>query len=64
MRVYPVKSNFIKIKGDTIIGEMSWSKIYKSTDENQINWEAWGYVREDNKKVYYKSDGEELCYYL
>jgi len=57
--VYPVKSDFIKFQGDTIIEEISWKKIYKSTDKNQINWEAWGFIREDNKKVYYKWGDEE-----
>jgi hypothetical protein len=61
---YPVKSDYIKIGYDTIIGDIKWNKIHKSYDENHENWEECGYVREESQKVYYKweNDEPELLY--
>lgn len=60
---YPVKSDYIKIGYDTIIGDIKWRKIHKSSDKNHENWEDWGYIQEVSKKIYYMWDNEPRLLY-
>ena len=54
-----------KIEGDTIINDVTYKKLWKSTDAELANYESIGLVREDveNQKVWaYVGDKEYLIY--
>lgn len=40
--------------GDTTIDSQTYLKLYESNKENPLNWNLWGYMREENKKVWLK----------
>ena len=42
-----------KIYGDTIIGDLTYLKLYKSEEEIPSNWQYLGGIREQNQKVWY-----------
>ena len=54
-----------KIEGDTVINDVTYKKLWKSTDAELANYESIGLVREDveNQKVWaYVGDKEYLIY--
>ncbi|NOZ45704.1 MAG: T9SS type A sorting domain-containing protein [Chlorobi bacterium] len=65
---YPwsAETNFIRFTIDTIIGNNSYKKVIRSSNESQINWTFFGYIREDStKKVFYRlneNKTEKLIY--
>lgn len=58
-------SHYIKLSGDTIIGSESYKKMYQSFDSLMINWNLFGFLREDtSKKVYARNlSGDEGLIY-
>lgn len=56
----------IKFTTDTIINNLLYKKVERSTDENQQYWSFYGFIREDSiKRVFYKltaSDHDHLFY--
>lgn len=45
-----------KVEGDTIINQENFQILYRSHEEFPVNWNKYGYIREDeDKKVYYYS---------
>jgi len=41
-----------KLSGDTIIENQTYKKVYKTSEEFPLNWDYWGGIREENKKVW------------
>lgn len=58
----------IKFTTDTTINLLTYKVVERTLDKNQLNWNSYGFIREDaNKRVYYKhyaSDPEKLLYNL
>jgi len=58
----------IKFTTDTLINSVTFKKVERSLDENQVNWLPYGYIRENGiRQVYFKiypSDTERLLYDL
>lgn len=58
----------IKFTTDTTINLVTYKVVERTLDKNQLNWNSYGFIREDaNKRVYYKlnaSDPEKLLYNL
>jgi hypothetical protein len=56
----------IKFTTDTMINNLLYKKVERSTDENQQFWSDYGFIREDSiKRVFYKltaSDNDHLFY--
>ena len=56
----------IKFTTDTLINNLLYKKVERSTDENQQYWSDYGFIREDSiKRVFYKltaSDNDHLFY--
>lgn len=42
-----------KTEGDTLIGQNNFQILYRSNEEFPVNWDKTGYIREEEKKVYY-----------
>lgn len=66
----PVDTTFntqsFKLFGDTILNSVTYKKLYSSNEEIPVNWNLWGFMREDtNKKVWAKRvlDEEEVLMY-
>ncbi len=51
--------------GDTTIDSHTYLKLYESNEENPTNWNLWCYMRDDNKKIWYRrdSDDDEILMY-
>jgi hypothetical protein len=47
-----------EFSGDTTIDSQTYLKLYESEEENPVNWNLCCYMREENKKVWLKSDPE------
>ena len=58
----------IKFTTDTTINLVTYKVVERALDKNQLNWNSYGFIREDaNKRVYYKlnaSGPEKLLYDL
>jgi len=58
----------IKFTNDTTIDLITYKVVVRTLDKNQLNWNSYGFIREDaNKRVFYKlnaSDPEKLFYDL
>ncbi len=58
----------IKFTTDTTINLVTYKVVERTLDKNQLNWNNYGFIREDaNKRVYYKlnaSGPEKLLYDL
>ncbi|MDY0078917.1 MAG: hypothetical protein RBR87_16740 [Bacteroidales bacterium] len=55
-----------KLTGDTIINSKTYKMLYSSQEEQAVNWNLWGFMREDtDKKVWLRmpSDEEEFLAY-
>lgn len=55
-----------QLTGDTIISSKTYKKLYSSQEEQAVNWNLWGFMREDtDKKVWLRmqSDEEEFLAY-
>jgi len=55
-----------KLTGDTIINSKTYKKLYSTQEEQVVNWNLWGFMREDtDKKVWLRmpSDEEEFLAY-
>ena len=54
-----------KFFGDTTIDSHTYLKLYESNEENPTNWNLWCYMRDDNKKIWYRrdSDDDEILMY-
>jgi hypothetical protein len=48
-------SDYIKFLGDTTFNGYQYKQVWKTTDTLLENWTSYGYIREDNKQVYYLS---------
>ena len=59
------KTMIEKIEGDTIINEVSYKKLWHTTDEDLTEYELIGIIREDveNQKVYAFIEGKEYLLY-
>jgi hypothetical protein len=56
-------TEYLKIKGDTLINKLNYKKVFQSFDKNQKLWNKYGYIRENwDQKVYYRSDTSKLEY--
>ncbi len=58
-------STFNKFEGDTIIGTLTYKKVWETSDTNLVDWVPRGLIRESNFKVYYIDHSfgdEELIY--
>lgn len=51
-------TNIYKVEGDTIINQHSFKILYHSNEEFPVTWTKHGYIREDEKKVYYSPYSE------
>ena len=51
--------------GDTIIESLTYKKLYRSNEANPLNWTLDSFMRENDKKVWYKhfSDDNEILMY-
>ena len=62
---FTIMTEAIKFEGDTIIEDVEYMKIRRSTDEHQEIWENYGFIRETSEnKVYYRNDTSEQEYLL
>jgi len=43
---HPYESHFIKMKGDTIVDDEEYTKVYRSNDSLQLKWFFEGFIRE------------------
>jgi hypothetical protein len=56
----PYRSYYVKISGDSLVKDIAYKKLLKSTDENHDNWFFRGLIREtDTGTVYFLEVGEE-----
>jgi hypothetical protein len=51
----PTGSDYVKFGADTAINGLVYKKVWKCTDPGQVTWTANGFIREESKKVFYKS---------
>ncbi|MEZ5197365.1 MAG: T9SS type A sorting domain-containing protein [Bacteroidales bacterium] len=42
-----------EVEGDTLINQVPYQVLYRSDEEFPLNWIKHGYIREEDKKVYY-----------
>lgn len=49
----PMKSYYTKFEGDTTINSKSYKIIWDTYDEYKKDWNFRGFIREENKKVYF-----------
>ncbi|MEI7597150.1 MAG: T9SS type A sorting domain-containing protein [Bacteroidota bacterium] len=62
---FTISSESIKFAGDTVIDFKTYKKVFRSTDQSEINWNAYGYIRETiDEKVYYRMDTSQQEYLL
>lgn len=63
---YPYTTKYTKFEGDTLINGYTYSKVFESWDEDMMNWEMVGFIREtDTFSVFYcdKYDQTERLLY-
>lgn len=48
-----LESYRIRFEGDTLLGDWNYTKVWKSTDSLQTNWELIGLIQEENRKVWF-----------
>lgn len=46
-------TEIFRVFGDSVIGNMSYNKIFISYDSTMTNWSYYGLLREDSNKVYF-----------
>jgi hypothetical protein len=63
---YNLSTENIKFTTDTIINDLLYKKVERSTDPNQQYWSNYGFIREDSiKRIFYKlnvAEQERLFY--
>lgn len=52
---FPWFSYYLKFEGDSLIDGLLYKQVWKSQDTTQLGWISNGFIREENKKVYYLS---------
>jgi hypothetical protein len=53
-------SFFIKVQGDTTLNALNYTKIYQALDEYMLEWDLYGFIREEENKFYLRNMvGEE-----
>jgi hypothetical protein len=58
-------TGIFKIFGDSVIGDKTYHRIFKTYDSTLVNWMFRGLIREDSNRVFYASaygNGEGLLY--
>jgi hypothetical protein len=56
-------TEYLKIKGDTLINKLNYKKVFQSFDKNQVIWNNFGYIRETlDQKVYFREDSSKYDY--
>lgn len=61
----PLETFIYKFSGDTIINDIDYLKVFKTSDSLEITWTLYGFIREtENKEVYFRNleDSEGLLY--
>lgn len=59
----PATSNFIHLKGDTVIDSKRYTKIWENNDLYPTDSMRFcGFIREENKKTFYRADDEFIIY--
>jgi hypothetical protein len=58
-----IKSSWYKIGNDTIINDVTYKNLLKSTDLNHEHWAGSGYLRPDGDRVYFLNKGREILLY-
>jgi hypothetical protein len=54
----------IKLGEDTLINSHNYKKVFRSDEENTINWYGYGFLREDSlKKIYWLNSGTDSLLY-
>lgn len=60
---FTIVTEYLKIKGDTVINQLTYKKVFQSFDKNQEIWTKFGYIRETwDQKVYYRADTSKRDY--
>lgn len=60
---YTGVTEYLKLKGDTLIDNFRYKKVFQSFDKDQKLWNKFGYIRETwDQKVYYRSDTSKQEY--
>ena len=61
---YPfIKTTWYKIGGDTIINEKNYKHLLASNDSLKLHWTQNGAIREEEMKVYYFNNSNEILLY-
>lgn len=44
----------IRFSADTVIDQINYKKVLRSLEENQAEWNSYGFIRENQNRVFYK----------
>jgi hypothetical protein len=53
-------SFYLKVQGDTTLNDLNYTKIYQALDEYMLEWDLYGFIRQEESKYYLRNmAGEE-----
>jgi len=61
----PLETFIYKFSGDTLINDIDYLKVFKTSDSLEIAWTSYGFIREtEDKEVFFRNleDSEGLLY--